>query len=419
MSAKLLGRTGRVPDVDFVLDGTAHVGADPKNELCLPIQGVSRKHARLWADGPDFWIEDLRSTNGTYLNGQPVAKERLAHLDVITFGRDVDLLFLSRSGPDPSHSEAAAVLGASLTWDDGQVLELQRGETTLGRADANTVAIPNPAISLIHARLTVTLDQVLLEDLGSANGTFLNDRRLREPSVIETGDRVSLSQVAAFRMTVLRGPGQAPAQTTVASPAFDAEWKTRIVLSPDELMAIEAERARAVRDIRQAPQAPSPAIDAVPAPPQAPTPETKTAAQQRGALPIPSSLREDAGKPSTRGPSSQAGGLDASSTDAIVAAVLVGTRGRYPLQPGETLVGRAEGLAVRLDSPDVSRRHARIVVSASRVEIADLGSDNGTLVNGKAIRSTTELQSGDVIALGSLTLRLEVTRAVRTNEQSR
>ena len=80
---------------------------------------------------------------------------------------------------------------------------------------------------------------------------------------------------------------------------------------------------------------------------------------------------------------------------------------RIPLAEGEHGLGRAEGAAVTIDSPLVSRRHAKITVAAGRVLVEDLHSKNGTLVKGRRISAPTELRHGDEIGIGPVRLRLE------------
>ena len=56
-----------------------------------------------------------------------------------------------------------------------------------------------------------------------------------------------------------------------------------------------------------------------------------------------------------------------------------------PLSEGENLLGRVDGAAAWIDSPSVSRRHARIVVSGGRATLEDLGSKNGTYLRGEKL----------------------------------
>jgi hypothetical protein len=59
------------------------IGRAEQSDIPLADPGVSRNHARVVREGDDFIIEDLRSTNGTEVNGQPVRRRRLAHGDMI------------------------------------------------------------------------------------------------------------------------------------------------------------------------------------------------------------------------------------------------------------------------------------------------------------------------------------------------
>jgi DNA-binding winged helix-turn-helix (wHTH) protein len=71
------------------------------------------------------------------------------------------------------------------------------------------------------------------------------------------------------------------------------------------------------------------------------------------------------------------------------------------LSNGENLVGRSVECAVRLDSTDVSRRHARIMVDDGGATVEDLGSTNGTFVRGQRITAPVKLTGGMSVAFGS------------------
>jgi DNA-binding winged helix-turn-helix (wHTH) protein len=75
---------------------------------------------------------------------------------------------------------------------------------------------------------------------------------------------------------------------------------------------------------------------------------------------------------------------------------------RFPLSIGEHVIGRDPDVDVMLDASTVSRRHARIVVTAERAMLEDFGSKNGTLRGGEPVTSPVELADGDVIHIGSL-----------------
>jgi DNA-binding winged helix-turn-helix (wHTH) protein len=93
--------------------------------------------------------------------------------------------------------------------------------------------------------------------------------------------------------------------------------------------------------------------------------------------------------------------------------------GRLALPEGETVIGReGEGVTV-LDSPTVSRQHARIVIDDREAAIEDLGSKNGTYVRGERIGSRVRLEDGDQIRIGSIQLTFQtVAPAASTRTQS-
>lgn len=68
----------------------------------------------------------------------------------------------------------------------------------------------------------------------------------------------------------------------------------------------------------------------------------------------------------------------------------------------EIIVGRDDDCQIRLATSDVSRRHCSIQLTADGLSIKDLGSRNGTIVNGNLITDTTEAKVGDTIELGPM-----------------
>ncbi|MFI5893899.1 FHA domain-containing protein [Actinoplanes sp. NPDC051513] len=79
---------------------------------------------------------------------------------------------------------------------------------------------------------------------------------------------------------------------------------------------------------------------------------------------------------------------------------------RIPLSSATTTVGRDADLAARLDDPTVSRRHATIELGHGRMTVHDLGSLNGTYVNGSRIQGSAEIRAGDVVSFGSVSARV-------------
>lgn len=82
--------------------------------------------------------------------------------------------------------------------------------------------------------------------------------------------------------------------------------------------------------------------------------------------------------------------------------------GEVTLTEGENVLGRVEQAVAWIESASVSRRHARIVVSEGEARLEDLGSKNGTCLNGRRITSAVPLRDGDEIRLGLEAIRFRV-----------
>jgi DNA-binding winged helix-turn-helix (wHTH) protein len=99
--------------------------------------------------------------------------------------------------------------------------------------------------------------------------------------------------------------------------------------------------------------------------------------------------------------------VDVSGPAPAGARLLLGRR-EWLLSEGSNLVGRDRDSAVRIDSPTVSRHHARIVVGPDETMVEDLESKNGTLVNGQRVEQRVALADGDEIQVGSVTMTYRI-----------
>ena len=91
---------------------------------------------------------------------------------------------------------------------------------------------------------------------------------------------------------------------------------------------------------------------------------------------------------------------------------LVSKRGDWLLAEGSNLVGRERDCAVRIDSPSVSRHHARILVIQGEATVEDLGSKNGTYVNEEAVKTPVALEDRVEIRVGSVKMTYRIVAAL-------
>jgi DNA-binding winged helix-turn-helix (wHTH) protein len=90
--------------------------------------------------------------------------------------------------------------------------------------------------------------------------------------------------------------------------------------------------------------------------------------------------------------------------------------GRATFGEGEHVVGRDPALEVCVESSSVSRRHARVHIADGVAVLEDLGSKNGTFVNGQRITTAVRLSDRDQIAVGDVRLRFRILSAQPSTE---
>ena len=73
---------------------TISIGRRSSNDVCIPDLSVSGNHACITFEADDYWLEDLNSTNGTYVNGQPVTRQIILDNDEIVIGK-IRMAFLT------------------------------------------------------------------------------------------------------------------------------------------------------------------------------------------------------------------------------------------------------------------------------------------------------------------------------------
>lgn len=224
LSAKLIGAGG----VEHRLVETTRIGRSPACEIVIDDKRISRTHAKVRVDGHRVVLEDLGSTNGTWVNGLRIAEPvTLGHGDEIRFQRHKFILALlqgeepqsralrtPRSPPEPSYStpagdpgndapKAAApslarkATGAHLVVPDndgGRVVELMEKRDavwTIGRNEGCDVVLTETGVSGRHAQLLHNRGRWRLVNLVSASSTLVNGKRSQKTFLVD-GDEIRL-----------------------------------------------------------------------------------------------------------------------------------------------------------------------------------------------------------------------------------
>ena len=77
----------------------------------------------------------------------------------------------------------------------GQSYELKVDKTTIGRVDDNSFPIPHPSVSSHHCEVLLRGNDVVVKDLNSTNGTFINNQQITTEGVLKSGQILRLGQV--------------------------------------------------------------------------------------------------------------------------------------------------------------------------------------------------------------------------------
>jgi len=79
-------KNGELIETRKLEEGQHHLGRSEDNEICLPSSKVSKRHALIIVKGSQAAIVDLGSSNGTFVNGILIKKQRLQFEDLISIG---------------------------------------------------------------------------------------------------------------------------------------------------------------------------------------------------------------------------------------------------------------------------------------------------------------------------------------------
>ncbi len=187
----------------------------------LADKSISRKHAQIIQEGEDFYLVDLKSGNGTYLNGKkirPIEKQLLRSGDLIKIEHfEIQFALLKETLRKPVEEDTDTdivevkmirkILGA-LSKDGFPSLEILNGSAEgrkiefktemktldIGRDPECNLKIEDAVISRVHAKLIRKLGGIVLVDLESRNGTFVNNEKIQE-KLLRDGDKIMLGTI--------------------------------------------------------------------------------------------------------------------------------------------------------------------------------------------------------------------------------
>ena len=328
---------------------------------------VSRKHAELrWQNGT-WYVVDLNSSYGTYINGRPVVQPTpLSAGTSVQFGTDGPTVYVVwfEQGTEPAGAGQSDVVldpseaprrkapvseradtdvnvhqtPAMLKFADPsqKPFAITKNDVWLGR-EANCDIVfdsSSGTVSRRHASICRSGGQYVVADNNSFNGTFVNEHRITAPVRLYNDDEIRLG---------LGGPVL----------RFNSPSQTRPTEAPaDEIATGDT------------------------------TPKTIVYKLDKAAARKPAEM----------------------NTPQLMASVPFAGK-------SELIVGRDASCDIQLDGLQISKRHAQMLSSASGVTLEDLNSTNGVFVNGMQI-SRSSLGVGDVAQIGPFLLKIDDDRVV-------
>lgn len=337
----LFGLQAKAGGEPHVVSESMSVGRDPSSDLVLSSGKASRRHARVYVEEGALWVEDLNSTNGTYVNGQKIkGKSVLQDGDSVRFG---DLAFTAIAPKPPEQSADATILasgetilqGASASSDEKRV----KADAASGPAEDKSASEAPPASAKKKTAKKAAKKKPSGEDKATPE-TELKDEEEPAP----------------------KKEPPAVAEPHKSDPSIPASWAD----------AEELEQASHTAFVSRAPGAEGESGATSP---------LRAIAQARREVPPEEPILV---------------GL----TDPIKNKVIRLHR-KHDVDKWE--MGRNESADIVIDNESVSGRHAQLVCEGGRWKVVNMMSVNGTFVNGRKVLSAY-LNPRDQIRMGTVEL---------------
>jgi ABC transport system ATP-binding/permease protein len=153
------------------------LGRAPDNDIVIDTPVVSSRHAQLKRIPTGYEIIDLESLNGLAVGGQLVKQKNLQHGDVIYIGTSVSLSYQTQK-PEVEPLKLLNLKG--------------RDRWTIGRDADNDSVIDHPTVSRHHARIERRNGNLVIQDLNSTNGVYINGQRVTNEQSLKPGDLLNV-----------------------------------------------------------------------------------------------------------------------------------------------------------------------------------------------------------------------------------
>ena len=191
------------------------IGSASDNQLVINDKTVDPLHAKLVVEDDKYVLRDNNSSSGCFINGQRITQKEIFPGDIFRLG-ETELVVLDprRLQDGEVYLSAPWRLVSDGSWLPGKtfVIPAERS-VTIGRTEQCDITIPGTHLSRRHTELCIQGSKMFIKDLGSSNGTFLNEKQITE-AFAENGDRLRID-VYTFRLVA---PDTETHKTRVRAP---------------------------------------------------------------------------------------------------------------------------------------------------------------------------------------------------------
>lgn len=228
----------------IVAPGETTIGAATDNAVVVRVGGVQSHHASILADLRGFTLLVRAPGARTHVNARPVREKAILRLGDVVSVDSVNIVLKPDSdaaiepAPPVGGSEAGAMTDPEVNLETryritppravlrgvsgpyfGKVIPIH-GRIEIGRGSECGLVLDEPEMSRRHAMIEVSVHEIYLRDLGSANGTFVNGVQVRD-AVLYPGDQIAFDR----NRFLVEAPGMAPRRdeprTPTATPAVE------------------------------------------------------------------------------------------------------------------------------------------------------------------------------------------------------
>ena len=231
--------------VSQTYNAKVQVGRQRGCDVCLAHELVSRKHADIYPDGNSWYVADLHSSNGTFLDGKRIAQAQLTEGAQLQFGLDGPIIEVQLSGQvagNATHADTRTVFtpqvakssasnqtdstqsGIHVKWNDLQGTHVEQTfhqSFQIGREASCAIHLVSPLVSRRHAEIILLEDTWQVRDLDSQNGVWVNGKpakliKLNAGDIVQFGqggEQLSIEWIKPDQPATAM-PNQAPQQSS-------------------------------------------------------------------------------------------------------------------------------------------------------------------------------------------------------------